>query len=436
MSPRALRAGFSLVDVIVGVALMLVLFLALFGILRASLTLSALTKAQAAAIELANTQLEYLRGLSYDALGTVGGIPAGTVPETSVTTKSGISYTTHTFVAYVDDPADGSGTDDSNGITTDYKRARITVSYSVAGQEKSAVLVSNFAPPNIESSSGGGTLVIVVVDALGAPVAGATAHITNPSLSPSVDVTTFTDSAGEVSLLGAATSTDYRVTLSKDGFSSTRTYARDATNANPNPGPLTVVKDQTTAQTFAIDQLSTVILSAQTPDATTTVPLSGAAFTLTGSKTIGSESDGTPIYKTTATGTTGNDGTKTLSLEWDSYALTLSGHDIKDACPTSPYAIEPGETFAASLLLVDSTTNNLRVLVTDNVGTVVAGAQVTLSRTGYSETAASTSCGSAYFGGVDAAGDYTVSIAKTGYSSQNFTNVSVSGATVYNASFP
>ncbi|MFM2330564.1 MAG: hypothetical protein RLZZ26_71, partial [Candidatus Parcubacteria bacterium] len=40
-----LRKGFSLIDVVVGVALMLVLFLSLFGVLKASLILSTLAKA-------------------------------------------------------------------------------------------------------------------------------------------------------------------------------------------------------------------------------------------------------------------------------------------------------------------------------------------------------------------------------------------------------
>ena len=75
--------GFGLIDVIVGIALMLIMFLALFGVLRASLMLSTLSKAKASAVELASTQMEYLRGLSYDSLGTVSGIPAGAAAQTT-----------------------------------------------------------------------------------------------------------------------------------------------------------------------------------------------------------------------------------------------------------------------------------------------------------------------------------------------------------------
>ncbi|MEK7126278.1 MAG: hypothetical protein AAB835_02210, partial [Patescibacteria group bacterium] len=123
-------------DVIVGVALMLVIFLALFGVLRASLILSTLAKAKAYAVELASTQMEYLRGLSYDALGMVGGIPAGTVPQTATTTIDGVAYSVRTFVQYKDDPADGVGAQDSNGITVDYKVGKVTVSYYLNGLAK------------------------------------------------------------------------------------------------------------------------------------------------------------------------------------------------------------------------------------------------------------------------------------------------------------
>ena len=63
---RKRTRGMSLVDVIVGVALMLVMFLALAALLRASLVLSTIVKAKAAALEIANSNMENLRGLSYD----------------------------------------------------------------------------------------------------------------------------------------------------------------------------------------------------------------------------------------------------------------------------------------------------------------------------------------------------------------------------------
>lgn len=563
-----LRRGVGVIDVIVGVALMLIIFLALAGVLRASLILSTLARAQADATAIAQTQIEYLRGVSYDSLGTIGGIPPGTIPQNSTVVENGMSYDVYTFVSYVDDPADGTGANDTNGITTDYKRARISVSYAINGTTHSVVIVSNFAPPGLETSNGGGTLEVNAVNKVGAPVTGASVHIVNTTTNPTVDLTTLTNASGIVYLPGAATSSEYQIYVTKSGYSSAQTYARDGTNQNPAPGYLTVSKDQTTTGTFAIDLLGTLSIAAFSPIATSTfsdsfadvsqlalmssttvsggalalvggetsgaarsiaiapsylaswgvasattsvppnsailfhiydgagalipdsalpgnsagfsampislygvststypslslgaelsqsggsspeihdwslsysagpTPLPNAAFTLTGSKTIGTDGVGNPIYKTIVSTTTNAAGARTLSLEWDAYAFAQSSYDLVDACPAPPFALAPSETLSATLILGANTANALRVLVTDNAGVVVSGAQVTLSRTGFNGTRTSSSCGNAYFGGISPGTDYELTISKVGYTTTSFQNVTVSGESSYGASFP
>lgn len=268
--------GMSLVDVLVGSALILIVFVALLGLLRASLLVSSSAKAKAGATAVATTQLEYLRSLPYDSVGTVGGIPAGTVPQFATTTLNGIPYGVRTFVQYVDDSKDGLAASDSNSIPTDYKRVRVAVTYLFRAEEREVALVSNIAPPGMESTVGGGTLRVEVVDAVGAPVSGASVHVYNPSLSPAVDFTAFSDIEGAVLLPGAPTSTDYRITVSKEGYSTAETYERNATNQNPTPGYLTVAESQTTTGTFAIDLLGTLTVSTFSPikAASVTDPLS------------------------------------------------------------------------------------------------------------------------------------------------------------------
>jgi hypothetical protein len=264
-----LRKGFSLVDVVVGVALMLLLFLSLFGVLKASLILSTLAKAKSAGTELANSQMEYLHGLAYDSVGTVGGIPAGLIPQTSTSTVDGVTYTTRTYIQYTDDPADGLGASDTNAVTTDYKIGKVTVSYTMYGLTKSVVLVSNFVPPGIESTTGGGTLSIHVVDKNNNGVGDAVVQIVNASTSPTVNFTTLSDSSGYVVIGGAATSSQFQIYVSLTGYSSAQTYARAGQNANPTPGYLTVTKNQTTSATFAIDLLSSLVFSTFSPASTT-----------------------------------------------------------------------------------------------------------------------------------------------------------------------
>ena len=145
------QRGMTLIELIVAVGLFVALFLVLLGILRVSLQLSALAKAKAVAVELASTQMEYLRSLPYTSLGTVGGTPSGTIPQTAITTVNGVGYPVRTLISYYDDSADGTAAGDSNGVRTDYKKAKVTVSYSVNGRTGAVSLISNFTPPGIET---------------------------------------------------------------------------------------------------------------------------------------------------------------------------------------------------------------------------------------------------------------------------------------------
>jgi hypothetical protein len=562
--------GMSLVDVVVGTALMLVIFTALFGLLRASALVSSLAKSKAGATAMAESQMEYIRGLSYDSLGTAGGIPSGTIAQVATTTVSGSTYVVHTFIQYADDPADGLGSHDSNGLTNDYKRIRVAVDYG-PGYSRDVTVVSTMAPPSVETTTGGGTLTMQVVNAAGAGVPGATVALTNAAAG--VNLSAFTDDTGMLSFPGAPKATGYHVVVTKDGYSSAQTYDAVSPNRNPNPGNLTVSKNQTTTGTFAIDLLSTLALATYSPAATSTftdlfndssklaatasttvaagsltlsggagayalagsarsvattsaylaswgtasttrtipsgtgiklhiydgsgalipdsvlagnstgfstqtvnlsgvststypslsigadlstnaasaapsiqdwsisyvagpTPLPNVSFTLTGAKTIGSTSGGEAIYKTSTTTSSGDSASKTLSLEWDAYKLSVPSYDIVDACPDAPpYALTPGVSVTESLMLGAHPANSLLVDVSDSSGHPVSGATVTLTRTGYTGSAASSACGTAYFGGLTSSTSYTIKIAKTGYTTVQFTHVSVSGATIYDANF-
>lgn len=263
--------GVSLIDVVVGTSLLVIVFLTLFGLLHASLVLSILIKNEATATAVANSQMEYLRSLPYDSVGTIGGIPSGKVPQNSTTTEDGVAYGVRTFIDYYNNTADDTGgTPDPPGDTADYKRLKVSVTYPAGTSRQQITLVSTYSPPGIENPVGGGTLQILAVNSVGAPVPGATVTVVNASTTPTVNLTTFSDSTGTVSLPGAATSTQYVVTVTKSGYSTAQTYARDSNNQNPTPGYLTVVNNQTTSATFAIDMLGQLTLKTLSPIATST----------------------------------------------------------------------------------------------------------------------------------------------------------------------
>lgn len=353
--------GMSFIDVVVGSALTLLIFLALFGLIRASLMISSSAKAKAGATAVATSQMEYVRSLPYNSLGTSGGIPSGAIPQNATTTLNGIDYGVRTFIVYGDDAADGVGGADANAITTDYKRVKVTASYTVQGKYRKVDLVSNQSPPGIESTVGGGTLRLEVVDSSGSPVSGATVRVVNASTTPTVDVTTFSDITGTVLFSGAATSTEYQAYVSKSGYSSAQTYARDGTNQNPTPGYLTVAEAQTTTQSFAIDTLATLTVNTFSP------PTPGSSTDSFGDASLLASQNNTAV----------SGGELTLSGSPGFY--TASGDAVSVAI--SPSSLSGWEEVDASISIPASTAVTVHVL--DSGGALVPDAVLPGNSTGF-----------------------------------------------------
>lgn len=254
------RRGMTLIDVVVGTSVMLIVFLGIFGAFKLSIQLVFNTKAKAGGIALVSDQLEYVRGLPYDSVGTVGGIPSGTIPQLQQKTLNGILYTLHTLVQYVDAPEDGSGNSDSNGITADYKSVKIEAFWTVRGQSRSVLVVTRISPHGIETLANGGTLLVNVFNAAAAPVQDATVRIVNASTSPTIDVSADSDAGGVVSFPGAPVASNYQISVTKSGFSSSTTYIATAQNPNPNPGTVSVVNKKTSTLSLSIDRLGSLHL--------------------------------------------------------------------------------------------------------------------------------------------------------------------------------
>ena len=270
LKPKTFRSqrGASLIDVVVGSALMLVVFMGISAAFQLAVEVVSNNKARAGAVALSGERMEYIRSLSYDAVGTVGGIPAGAIAQSETVLLNGISYTRRTFVAYVDDPRDNTGpggTDNfpvASPIPLDYKVARIDVSWASKQGDRHIVLVTRIEPPNgtevaCPPSTPCGTLEITVVNAASEPVTNAQVRIVNATTNPAIDIVTYTNVEGMVVFAGAPASAGYSVTVSKSGYSSDQTYS----TSNPAQGPLTVSANQTTSAVFRIDLLSSMTIT-------------------------------------------------------------------------------------------------------------------------------------------------------------------------------
>lgn len=253
-----MQRGATLLDAIVGTALMLVVFVGISGVFRLSIDVVSNNKARTGALALSQEQVEYIRSLSYDAVGTDGGIPSGTIPQEEFISLNGVDYTRTTRILYQDDPKDGLGALDENDIIADYKVAKVSVSWTPrTGELRTSSLVTRVSPPGVEQLIPGGTLSINVVNSALTPLQGASVSIVNASVIPEVDTTILTNAAGNVTLIGAPEGSGYQIIVTKSGYSSDQTYEATESNPNPSPGNLTVVDSATTAQTLAIDLTGT-----------------------------------------------------------------------------------------------------------------------------------------------------------------------------------
>lgn len=250
--------GLSLIDVIVGVAIMTVIFLAIFGAFRISIELVFSMKAKTGGVALMTERLERVRALPYSSVGTIGGIPAGALTQIEQVSLNNIRYTVRTVVQYVDAPEDGTGSDDVNSITADYKKVKIEVLWNIKDSPRSVGAVTRVAPPGIETLEDGGTLAVQVLNADIDPLQGAQVSIVNNNTDPAIDFSIQTNDAGTVSLPGAPASGGYEITVTKDGHSTAQTYDASVENPNPSPAHVAVALEETTSISFFIDVLGSL----------------------------------------------------------------------------------------------------------------------------------------------------------------------------------
>ncbi|MFM2423986.1 MAG: hypothetical protein RLZZ70_375 [Candidatus Parcubacteria bacterium] len=270
--------GFSLVELIIVTAVFTLFFGGLFVTIQNSLRLISSSRERVAAMSVASDQLEYIRSLSYDAVGTVSGLPSGLIPQISTTTLNGIVFTRRTLVEFVDDPADGLGGADTNSITTDYKRAKIEVSWLGRQGTSSVSYVTTVVPRSIETDIGGGTIRITVRDADVLPVAGAAVRLLNTTGTTTVDVIKYTDATGIALFGGAPAGANYQVFVSRPGFSADGTSVATGTLANPAQQPLAVVAADVTSATYFIDELANFSLSLFSSRSSAVVSRTGTDF--------------------------------------------------------------------------------------------------------------------------------------------------------------
>lgn len=433
----------TLIDTMVGSALLLIVFVGVAGVFQLSVDVVTNNKSRAGAIALAAERMEYVRSLSYSSIGTSGGIPSGALAQSETITLNNTDYTRRTTILYGDDPYDGlAGADtypSESPTPLDYKSVRVDVSWTSRIGERHITLVTRIEPRNgteVSCTAPCGAISVYVVNAASQPVQNARVDIINSTVNPTVSLTTYTNTDGVASLLGAPVGSGYSIVITKTGYSSDQTWGSSGQNPSPSPPHVSVANNQTTSMTFAIDYLAskTVVTRSQA----TGGGLAAVPFTLRGNKYIGSNPT---VYKFEEVLGNGGTGTTTLAnMEWDTYAISIdpsTGYDIASSCDApQPQYLAPASSQTTVLYLAAHTSDSLLVDVRTNTGVLVPGATVRLEKNpSIDTTLTSDLCGQAFFSSLSNGGNYSLTISAAGYTQKTFTNVNVNGTSVFSAPF-
>lgn len=362
------RNGFTIIESVVAMAVFLIIIGALFGLTQLILENIGQARVRHTARLLANEKAEEAKNLSYDSLGTQGGIPQGPIPQTQTVSLGGIGFTIKTAIIYIDDPFDQTAPQDT--LNTDYKRIRIEVSWmgSFSSGKRPVVLVSDIAPAGIESQAGGGTLSILVFNAQGEPIPNAQVAITNTFIEPNIDILASTDAFGRIILPGSPISIEgYNIQVTREGYSTDKTYTNEEV-ANPLKPYLSVLEGEVTQMSFTIDKLSSLTIKSFGTKSAGFPALGNLSFQLQGEKIIGTDVFENPVYKYSQEQATGQSGNLTLNnIEFDNYSINITdpSFDLAGSAPALPLSILPDTEVALDLSLAPNSANSLLVLVRD-----------------------------------------------------------------------
>jgi hypothetical protein len=237
---------------------------------------------------------------------------------------------------------------------------------------------TKIAPKNLETLSTNGALVVRVFNASGLPVSGANVKIINNNIIPKVDLNDKTDINGTLTIVDAIPSVGgYQIIITKDGYSTDRTYTPNESNPNPVKPDITVVTGQISQVSFTIDQTSKINISSINNSC---VVVPNFDFNISGSKLLGTNPN---IYKYNELLATNNLGKITLpDVEWDTYLI--SGNDLTyDIIGTNPLlSLGVNPNIEQDMEIITAPKNGRRFLVVvrdQSTGLPVTDATVNLS---------------------------------------------------------
>lgn len=137
--------GFSVVEIVIALSLLAIVIVGVGQIASSALLHGLRNRERETAVAISNRAIEEVRSNGYENVAMVDGPASYTDSDGTYTTlqdaacttclthsqpvsEDGFDFTLETYVIGIDDPDDGSGTSDADGLTVDYKRVVVQVS--------------------------------------------------------------------------------------------------------------------------------------------------------------------------------------------------------------------------------------------------------------------------------------------------------------------
>jgi prepilin-type N-terminal cleavage/methylation domain-containing protein len=381
-----LNKGFSLIEVLIVVFLAAIVFASFYSVSTVGTRYIIEAKNRLAASALVNEQMEIIRNLPYDKIGIQGAvdIPGNLLQDTSVT-ANGKTYEVSTSIRYFDDPMDGVYPADT--IPNDYKIVRIIVSWNDSnGQHQEVSSTSRVVPPGLETSVGGSPLSINIISNDGGivtPVAQASVHITNNTVSPAINDTIQTDNDGHIMLPAAIVASGDKLIITKNGYETVATMDTTATFI-PIYKHVDVIAGALNQYSFEQNKLAN--LHVRSADYQNN-PVGNIGFSIGGGKIIANDNLGNVVYNmANTTGTTDSTtGEKEFAgISPGAYNISMNAnanYEFIDFDPAvSPAILASGSDYTYTIRVAPKTIPALFLKVSDSVdNAVIAGADVTLT---------------------------------------------------------
>ena len=378
--------GFTLIETLIGITIFAILATFTYSAYSNITNIISQIKLRSQAISILNNEIEIMRNIPYQDIGIQGGSPSGIILAEQTIYFGNIPFLLKTTIRNIDDPFDGIIGGSPNDMTpADYKFVELEISSpSRSYYYKPVKLATTFAPKNLETATNNGALFVNVFDAFGQPVKNANVSIINNQLNPLISINDSTNNDGILQLVDIPTSTNaYEIKATKGGYSSAQTYPIGAPE-NPNPivSHATVVSQQVTNASFAIDKVSNIDF--KTVNAMCQ-PVPNVSFSLNGAKLIGQNPD---VLKYSKFLDTGLEGIKNITnLEWDTYDFSNldANYDLSGYYPFSPIVLNPNSSVYMSWLMTPKNPSALLITVQDVNNQLINDVSVKLAKTGFEQ---------------------------------------------------